>query len=127
MLRDPRVTSALIGARNVEQFDNALDALKSLSFSPEELAEIDTHAVADAGINLWSASTAAEAGGSRPDASLPSAYFSQGNSGRAGWALCARTQRSSTAIPEGRRLSRHRKRGMEIANPRLPATGRSLP
>jgi len=62
VLRDPRVTSALIGARNVEQLDNSLDALNSLSFSPEELAEIDTHAVADAGINLWSASSAAEAG-----------------------------------------------------------------
>ncbi|WP_376966469.1 L-glyceraldehyde 3-phosphate reductase [Azospirillum sp. A26] len=62
VLRDPRVTSALIGARNVDQLDNSLDALNSLSFSPEELAEIDTHAVADAGINLWSASSAAEAG-----------------------------------------------------------------
>ncbi|PWC77669.1 L-glyceraldehyde 3-phosphate reductase [Azospirillum sp. TSH64] len=62
VLRDPRVTSALIGARNVEQLDNSLDALNSLSFSPEELAEIDSHAVADAGINLWSASSAAEAG-----------------------------------------------------------------
>lgn len=62
VLRDPRVTSALIGARNVEQLDNSLDALNNLSFSPEELAEIDTHAVADAGINLWSASSAAEAG-----------------------------------------------------------------
>lgn len=62
VLRDPRVTSALIGARNVEQLDNSLDALNNLSFSPEELAEIDTHAVADAGINLWSASSSAEAG-----------------------------------------------------------------
>ncbi len=62
VLRDPRVTSALIGARNVEQLDNSLDALNNLSFTPEELAEIDTHAVADAGINLWSASSAAEAG-----------------------------------------------------------------
>lgn len=62
VLRDPRVTSALIGARNVEQLDNSLDALNNLSFTSEELAEIDTHAVADAGINLWSASSSAEAG-----------------------------------------------------------------
>ena len=53
VLRDPRVTSALIGARNVAQLDDSLDALKNLSFSPEELTEIDTHAV-DGGINLWS-------------------------------------------------------------------------
>ncbi|HYH38202.1 MAG TPA: L-glyceraldehyde 3-phosphate reductase [Azospirillum sp.] len=61
VLRDPRVTSALIGARTVEQLDNSLDALNNLSFTPEELAEIDVHAV-DADINLWSASSAAEAG-----------------------------------------------------------------
>jgi L-glyceraldehyde 3-phosphate reductase len=51
-LRDPRVTSALIGARNVEQLDNSLDALKKLDFTPAELAEIDRHAQ-DAGIDLW--------------------------------------------------------------------------
>ncbi|BAI76299.1 hypothetical protein AZL_d04730 (plasmid) [Azospirillum sp. B510] len=62
VLRDPRVTSALIGARNVGQLDNSLDALNNPSFTAAELAEIDSHAVADAGINLWSASSAAEAG-----------------------------------------------------------------
>ncbi|MCU1321711.1 MAG: aldo/keto reductase [Acidobacteriaceae bacterium] len=51
-LRDPRVTSALIGARNVTQLDDSLDALKNLAFSPEELAEIDTHAT-EGGIDLW--------------------------------------------------------------------------
>ncbi len=51
-LRDERVTSALIGARNVEQLDDSLDALRGLSFSPEELAEIDQHAT-DGGIDLW--------------------------------------------------------------------------
>jgi L-glyceraldehyde 3-phosphate reductase len=51
-LRDRRVTSALIGARNVEQLDNSLDALKKLEFSPAELAEIERHAQ-DAGIDLW--------------------------------------------------------------------------
>ncbi len=52
VLRDPRVTSALIGARNVEQLDNSLDALKKLDFTEAELQEIDRHAQ-DAGIDLW--------------------------------------------------------------------------
>jgi L-glyceraldehyde 3-phosphate reductase len=52
VLRDKRVTSALIGARNVAQLDNSLDALNNLNFTPAELAEIDKHAV-DSGIDLW--------------------------------------------------------------------------
>ena len=55
-LRDPRVTSSLIGARTVEQLEDSLGALRGLDFSDEELAEIDGHAV-DAGINLWKASS----------------------------------------------------------------------
>ena len=55
-LRDPRVTSSLIGARSVEQLEDSLGALRSLDFSDDELAEIDRHAV-DAGINLWKASS----------------------------------------------------------------------
>jgi L-glyceraldehyde 3-phosphate reductase len=52
VLRLPGVTSALIGARNVAQLDNALDALKTATFSPAELAEIDRHAT-EGGIDLW--------------------------------------------------------------------------
>jgi L-glyceraldehyde 3-phosphate reductase len=52
VLRDKRVTSALIGARNVEQLDDSLDALKNLKFTAAELKEIDRYAV-DAGIDLW--------------------------------------------------------------------------
>jgi L-glyceraldehyde 3-phosphate reductase len=55
-LRDPRVTSALIGARTVEQLEDSLGALADLAFTDEELAEIDRHAV-DAGINIWKASS----------------------------------------------------------------------
>jgi L-glyceraldehyde 3-phosphate reductase len=55
-LRDPRVTSSLIGARTVEQLEDSLGALRNLDFSDEELAEIDGHAV-EAGINLWKASS----------------------------------------------------------------------
>jgi L-glyceraldehyde 3-phosphate reductase len=58
-LRDPRVTSALIGARNVEQLDEDLAALDRLDFSADELAAID-QAVTDAGIDLWA--TSREAG-----------------------------------------------------------------
>jgi L-glyceraldehyde 3-phosphate reductase len=52
VLRDPRVTSALIGARNVEQLDNSLDALHNLKFTKAELKEIDRHA-RESGIDLW--------------------------------------------------------------------------
>jgi L-glyceraldehyde 3-phosphate reductase len=55
-LRDPRVTSALVGARSVAQLDDTLGALERLDFTDDELAEIDRHAV-DAGINLWKASS----------------------------------------------------------------------
>lgn len=55
-LRDPRVTSALIGARTVEQLDDSLDAVRRLDFSAEELAAID-RAAEDGGINLWAESS----------------------------------------------------------------------
>jgi L-glyceraldehyde 3-phosphate reductase len=54
-LRDPRVTSVLIGASSVAQLDDNLGALDRLDFSDEELAAIDKHAV-ESGINLWAAS-----------------------------------------------------------------------
>lgn len=59
VLRDPRVTSALIGARTVEQLDNSLDAVKRLDFSDAELAEIDLHATEGA-IDLWKISSTLE-------------------------------------------------------------------
>jgi len=55
-LRDPRVTSSLIGASSVAQLEDSLGALDNLDFSDDELAAIDRHAV-DAGINLWKASS----------------------------------------------------------------------
>ena len=54
VLRDPRVTTALVGASSVAQLDDSLGALDNLAFSDEELALIDTHAV-DGGINIWAA------------------------------------------------------------------------
>ncbi len=52
VLRDPRVTSALVGARDVAQLESTLAALEAPPFSDDELAEIDVHAV-DGGIDLW--------------------------------------------------------------------------
>ncbi len=57
-LRDPRMTSVLIGASSVAQLEDNVGALANLSFSHDELVEIDTYAVPDAGINLWAASSA---------------------------------------------------------------------
>jgi L-glyceraldehyde 3-phosphate reductase len=56
VLRDHRVTSALIGASSVAQLDENLDAAGRSDFTAEELAAIDQQAV-DAGINIWAASS----------------------------------------------------------------------
>jgi L-glyceraldehyde 3-phosphate reductase len=52
VLRDSRVTSALIGASSVAQLEDNVAALGRLDFADDELAAIDTHAV-EGGINLW--------------------------------------------------------------------------
>jgi L-glyceraldehyde 3-phosphate reductase len=55
-LRDPRVTSAVIGASSVEQLDTNLDALSFPPLTDDERAEIDRYAV-ESGINLWAKQT----------------------------------------------------------------------
>ena len=55
VLRDPRVTSALIGARTVEQLEDSLGALRRLEFTSDELRQIETLAT-DGGIDIWRAS-----------------------------------------------------------------------
>jgi L-glyceraldehyde 3-phosphate reductase len=55
-LRDPRMTSLVIGASSVAQLDANLDALDNRAFADDELAAIDQYAT-DAGINLWAASS----------------------------------------------------------------------
>jgi L-glyceraldehyde 3-phosphate reductase len=55
-LRDPPVTSALVGASSVEQLEANVAALDRLDFTEDELAEIDRYAT-ESGINLWAAST----------------------------------------------------------------------
>ncbi|MCL2419912.1 MAG: aldo/keto reductase, partial [Conexibacteraceae bacterium] len=57
VLRDTRVTSALLGVSSVEQLDENLGALERLDFSAEELAEIDRHAQ-EGELNIWSQSSA---------------------------------------------------------------------
>ncbi len=56
VLRDPRVTSALIGVSSEAQLEANLAALERLDFSAEELAEIDRLAT-ESGINIWAASS----------------------------------------------------------------------
>jgi L-glyceraldehyde 3-phosphate reductase len=55
VLRGGRVTSALIGASRPEQVIDCVAALQNLTFTSDELAEIDRFAI-DAGVNLWAAS-----------------------------------------------------------------------
>ena len=56
VLRDDRVTSAVIGASSVEQLDTNLDALSFPPLTDDERAEIDRYAV-ESGINLWAKQT----------------------------------------------------------------------
>ena len=55
-LRDPRMTSTLVGASSVEQLEANLRALERLTFSDDELAEIDRYAT-ESDINIWSTSS----------------------------------------------------------------------
>jgi L-glyceraldehyde 3-phosphate reductase len=56
VLRDERMTSALIGASSVEQLESNVAALERLDFMDEELAEIERYAT-ESGLNLWAASS----------------------------------------------------------------------
>ena len=57
-LRDPRMTSTLVGASSVAQLEANVAALDNLDFTDEELAEIDEYAT-ESDINLWAASSEA--------------------------------------------------------------------
>jgi L-glyceraldehyde 3-phosphate reductase len=56
-LRDPRMTSVVLGASSVAQLENNVASLNNTSFSEDELAEIDKYAT-ESGINLWARSSA---------------------------------------------------------------------
>ena len=55
-LRDPRITSTLLGASSVAQLEQNLAALENLEFSRDELDEIDRYAP-ESSVNLWTASS----------------------------------------------------------------------
>ncbi len=55
-LRDPRMTSTLVGASSIEQLEANVAALDKLDFTPEELEEIDRYAT-ESDINLWACSS----------------------------------------------------------------------
>jgi L-glyceraldehyde 3-phosphate reductase len=58
VLRNPSVTSALVGASRWSQIEESLGALDNLQFSAEELARIDSHAI-NGSLDLWAASSQA--------------------------------------------------------------------
>ena len=58
VLRDPRITSALVGVSSVQQLEDNVAALEHLDFDSAELAEIDRHA-RDGQLNIWSPSSEA--------------------------------------------------------------------
>jgi L-glyceraldehyde 3-phosphate reductase len=58
VLRDERVTSALVGASSVEQLEQNVGALERLDFTADELAEIDRYAT-ESDVNIWAASSEA--------------------------------------------------------------------
>jgi len=58
VLRDERVTSALVGASSVKQLEDSVGAVRNLGFTADELADIDRYAT-EGGINLWQAPSTA--------------------------------------------------------------------
>jgi L-glyceraldehyde 3-phosphate reductase len=56
VLRDSRVTSALVGVSSVKQLESNLAALDRLDFDPGELSEIDHHAE-EGQVNIWKSSS----------------------------------------------------------------------
>ncbi|QPP06793.1 L-glyceraldehyde 3-phosphate reductase [Streptomyces bathyalis] len=57
VLRDPRMTSALIGASSVRQLEANVAALEGPELTDEELREIDSYAVSEPGTNIWARSS----------------------------------------------------------------------
>ena len=57
VLRDPRVTSALVGVSSIAQLEANVQTLRRLDFTSQELVEIDRYA-SEAGVNIWARSSA---------------------------------------------------------------------
>ena len=58
VLRDPRITSALLGASSVAQLEQNVAALRNMDLDSQELEEIDRYAV-EGGVNIWATSSSA--------------------------------------------------------------------
>jgi L-glyceraldehyde 3-phosphate reductase len=58
VLREPRITSALVGVSSVEQLEANVAALEHPDFTPDELEEIDRYA-RDGEVNIWAPSSSA--------------------------------------------------------------------
>jgi len=58
VLRDPRVTSALIGVSSVAQLEANVGALQKLDFTADDLSAIDRYA-SEGGLNIWARSSSA--------------------------------------------------------------------
>jgi L-glyceraldehyde 3-phosphate reductase len=56
VLKNPAITSALVGASSWQQIQDSLGALQNSAFTPAELSQIDAHA-GDGGLNIWAASS----------------------------------------------------------------------
>jgi L-glyceraldehyde 3-phosphate reductase len=56
VLRDPRITSALLGASSVNQLEQNVAALERVDFDQAEFDEIDRYA-GDGGVNIWATSS----------------------------------------------------------------------
>jgi L-glyceraldehyde 3-phosphate reductase len=53
VLRDPRITSVVVGASSVQQLEDSVAAIHHLEFTSEELAAIDAVATDDPDVDLW--------------------------------------------------------------------------
>jgi L-glyceraldehyde 3-phosphate reductase len=66
VLRDPRVTSVVVGASSVHQLEDSIAAIEQLEFTAEELAAIDAVATDDPHVDLWRAQSQIGADGLAP-------------------------------------------------------------
>lgn len=58
VLKDPRISSVLVGASRPEQLEDTVKGLQGPDFTDEELSRIEEHAL-DGGLNLWTVSSEA--------------------------------------------------------------------
>ena len=137
-LRDPRMTSTLVGASSVEQLEANVHALERLDFTADELAEIDRYAT-DSDINIWATEGAAKPGAVPSTSRCPStvsgfsrtpALLSTSAVGRGAPRAAGSAPRSGPATPHGSRDASARSRARRRVGTRragaAPRRGRDL-